>query len=104
MSKNEMHADQSAAKERQRFSIELGDDHRDVLAGTAKTYKVTQGEVIEVLLDRMTHDNGLCAALAAKREEKVAARRPKKDLMDQLKNLTPAQLAAALAAAHQVQE
>jgi len=104
MSNNDITTEQPEGKDRQRFSIELGDEHRRQLAGYAKSYKLSQGEVLEVLLDRMTLDNELGVALTARREQKVAARSPKKELYQQLKNLTPAQIAAALAAAHQVKE
>lgn len=89
---------------RPRFSIDLNEPQRAALNALAKEHKITQGEVVEVLLDRAVLDNGLSAALTARREAKVARRAPKKELYKQFKNLTPDQLQAALEAAHKLQQ
>lgn len=98
-------AESTTLDARTRFSIDLNERHRDALAAIAKSYKITQGEVIEVLLDRAdtTGDHLLGAALMAKRTSKVARRAPKKELYKQFKNLTPEQLQVALEAAQKLQ-
>lgn len=89
---------------RTRFSIDLDDNHRSSLNLIAKTFKITQGEVIEVMLDQMGTPTGeLAAAFTARRDAKVARRAPKKELYKQFKNLSAEQLQAALEAAQKLQ-
>lgn len=79
-------------KERVRFSIDMPADYQAKLAELAKRFKITQGEAVQVMLDqiRLLPE----APFVAKREEKVAARQPRKDLYKKLKSLSPEQLAA----------
>lgn len=44
--------DNTEDAKRLRFSIDLDDEHRATLTAIAKSYKITQGEVIEALLDQ----------------------------------------------------
>lgn len=74
-----------------RFSISLPESHQARLGEIAKQYRITQGEVIETLLEFADHA-ALALRYQAVREEKVAARRPKKDLLKQLNGLTSEQL------------
>ena len=80
-------------QERTRYTIDVTHPAREALSEMAKFYRITQGEVIEVLMERASLDNGLGAALVAKREAKVLARNPKKAILDRLKNLSADQLA-----------
>lgn len=81
-------------EERVRFSIDMAEESRAQLTVMAKRHKITQGEVLEVLLSRAALDNGLAAVLDAQRDAKVMARNPKKAILDRLKGLTAEQLAA----------
>lgn len=81
-------------EERIRFSIDMFEASRTQLVALAKQHKITQGEVLEVLLARAALDNGLAAALDAQREAKVMARNPKKAILERLKGMTAEQLAA----------
>jgi hypothetical protein len=56
------------ARSSARYSIDLDESHRASLALIAKSYRITQGEVIEVLLDRVDDDGDhkLGAAMLAK--------------------------------------
>ena len=79
-----------------RFSIDLGVDHQKKLAEIAKSHKLNQGEVIEVMLDSLDIST-LHEAFKARREEKLAARaaaksisdKPTRDLLVKLKELSP---------------
>jgi hypothetical protein len=96
--------DNTTPDTRTRFSIDLDDNHRFSLALIAKTFKITQGEVIETMLDQMGTPTGeLAAAMTAKREAKVARRAPNKELYKQFKNMSADQLQAALDAAQKLQ-
>jgi len=90
--------------QRTRYSIDIDGPHREQLAAIAKAYKLSQGEVIETLLDYAGEDDGIKPLFVAKREAKVAARKPKNALYQKFKGLTPAQLEAALKAAEQVKQ
>lgn len=95
------------AKETVRYTIETLPATRDCLATIAKQFKLSQGDVIDVLLEQNKAVlEPLAAALAAKREHKVKARvsrmSPKQALYQQIKSLSPAQLEAALKAAKEV--
>ncbi len=93
------------AARKKRFSIDLDLTHQASLAMIAKTFKITQGEVVAIMLDHMGDPTPeLAAAFRQRRDEKVAARGPRKDLYQQFRNLTPAQMEAALAAAAAVQK
>ncbi|MDR9847040.1 hypothetical protein [Herbaspirillum huttiense] len=90
-------------QKKSRYTIEISPEHQAKLAATAKQHKLSQGEVIEVLLeliDPAVHD----PALAKRREEKVvertakrAAEAPKKEVLAKFKSLSPEQQAALLA-------
>lgn len=76
-----------------RHSIVLTAVARESLSIIAKQYKITQGEVVEAFLDNM--EPAVMAPIFGKiRDDKVAARTPKRDLMAKLRNLTPEQLIA----------
>jgi hypothetical protein len=83
---------------RNRFSIDLPPDWQDYLAHTARIHRLTQGEVVQTLLANMHSCAGIEQALAARREEKVAARRSKASMTAAFKQLTPEQQRRALEA------
>ena len=60
-------------KAESRFTITLSNDHRADLAARAKKYRISQGEVIEVMLDAPPGAD-LDALFRAKRVEKVNGR------------------------------
>jgi hypothetical protein len=81
-----------------RFTFTITKKHRDKMCEYAKTYKITQGETIEVLLDfaekNMLEGSANFAALfRAKREAKIGGRGKKSELFDKFKKLTPEQIA-----------
>lgn len=76
-----------------RYSLILDASTRSALAAVAKTYKITQGEVIQGLLSNM-NPVVMTPIFEKLREAKIAARAPKKDLLARLKSLTPEQIEA----------
>ena len=85
---------QNMSKERVRFSIDLEEPGRDTLASVAKSVRLTQGEVVDTLLEMYCKpvSDELLAALRQRREDKVAARTPKKKFMESIRDLSPEQL------------
>lgn len=83
---------------RNRFSIDLPPDCQNYLAHKAKEQKLTQGEIVELLLKNMHCCVGIDDEFKTRREEKAAARRSKSSLAATFVKLTPEQQAAALAA------
>lgn len=79
-----------------RHMIVLPEQSKAALKEIAKTHGITQGEVVEVLLNQM--DSALLAQhFEAKRSSKVGIRTAKSDLANKLLNLSAAQLAAITA-------
>jgi hypothetical protein len=77
-----------------RFTIIVTKEHRVKLNKFAKSYKITQGEVVEVLLDYLERNEDLLRShFEAKREVKVDGRGKKSELFDRFKKLTPEQIA-----------
>ena len=76
-----------------RFSIVLTIAKRDRLKEITSRYKVTQPEVIQVLLDRMIEED-IAPTLLKIREDKVKARSMVKNnvLLEKFRKLTPEQL------------
>lgn len=56
-----------------RFTIQISEAHADELAVLAKRYKLSQGEIIEVLLDNL-NPRTVGESATRRREEKVNAR------------------------------
>lgn len=80
-----------------RYTIVLSAAHQDKLAAVAKQFKISQGEVIEELLDHAAGLESMAERFTARREEKVAGRTSKKELLGKLKSLPAEELAALLA-------
>lgn len=90
-------ADYYKDKDVSRYTLILSETHKEKLKKVAKTYSITQGEVVEVLLDQM--NLGLLGGhLEAKRKTKTSDRVSQRSVIEQLKGLTPEQLKAAEAA------
>jgi hypothetical protein len=83
--------------ERLRFSVDLPKYWQDYLAQQAKLYKITQGDVVELLLANMHKSVGIEQAFMARREEKVAARQAAR-LKSAFERMTPEQQKATLQA------
>ncbi|MPQ56282.1 hypothetical protein [Duganella sp. FT27W] len=83
-------------EERQRRSIDLSVESWEELAVLAKAHKITQGEVVDLMLVLLRGSDSASALYDRKRAAKVAARAPKKQLNALLRTLTPEQIAAAV--------
>jgi len=80
-----------------RYTMVLSEPHKDKLKKVSKTYGISQGEVVEVLLDQM--NLGLLGGhFEAKRKSKTSDRISQRAVIEQLKGLTPEQLKAVEAA------
>lgn len=66
-----------------RQTVILPKGHRDKLNGLTAEFGLTQGEVVEVLLDNVD-----ASALAAKRDAKAAAKTKRSDVAKSLKGLS----------------
>lgn len=76
-----------------RFTISVNKSHQRTLAELAKKYKISQGEVVEVMLDNADMDE-MEAHFTKRRNEKVDLRSgADKVMITKIKTLTPAQLA-----------
>jgi hypothetical protein len=73
-----------------RYTLILDKEAKDKLTKLAKAYKITQGEVAEVLIDKFDL-NVFDAHFTAKRANKETTRT---DLVKKMINLTPEQIAA----------
>lgn len=82
--------------QRHRKSLDLLPDSWAELADVAKAHKITQGEVVDLMLILLRGSDRAAALYDRKREAKVAARAPKKQLNALLRTLTPEQIAAAV--------
>lgn len=76
-----------------RYTIILPNDHQARLAVMAKTYKLSQGEILEGLIEHADMEK-LGPIFAKMREDKVAGRQSKKELLKRLSKLDPEQLKA----------
>ena len=76
-----------------RHMVILSPEHREILKTEAKKVKLTQGELLEVLLDNADF-TALAGKLKEKKEGKTAGKLTKNDLLKRMKGLTPEQLAA----------
>lgn len=83
-----------------RYTVVLPVQYKEKITTLAKQHKISQGEVLEVLLDKMEPDM-LGHHFDAKREAKVAHRAEnstvRKQLLTKIKNLPPEELAKLLA-------
>jgi hypothetical protein len=85
--------------ENTRYTIDLAPAARTRLAELAKQYKLTQGEVIEVLVlsvRDMEPETLVDNLLRARRTEKEAERRQARELRERLRKLLPEERAALL--------
>jgi hypothetical protein len=88
----------SNTDKRNRFSIDLPPDWQAYLAQTAKTYKLTQGEIVEILLANLHKCASIEQAFMARRDQKTSERRSKSSTIAEFKQLTPEQQVKALEA------
>jgi hypothetical protein len=82
-----------------RYTIDLDPAARDRLHRLAKAYQLTQGEVIEVLvedIDMPEPDTVFDRLLKSKRLEKLAQRAAARETLAKLKSLPPEEMAAIL--------
>lgn len=79
-----------------RFSVIIGKETQESLKLTAKTYRITQSEVIMTMHENMDL-SVLAPKFAAVRTTKLASRGGKAKIIDKLRKLTPEQLEAILA-------
>ena len=82
-----------------RYTIDLDPAARDRLHRLAKAYQLTQGEVIEVLvedIDMPEPDTVFDRLLKSKRQAKLIQRAAAREAMAKLKSLSPDELAAVL--------
>ncbi|MFK3740942.1 hypothetical protein [Massilia sp. TN1-12] len=82
-----------------RYTIDLDPAARDRLHRLAKAYQLTQGEVIEVLvedIDMPEPDTLFDRLFKSKRQAKLAQRAAARETMAKLKSLSPDELADIL--------
>jgi len=89
----ETHAAEEKGK---RYAIVVEQTVQEKLAKIAKTYKISQGAVVETLMDSADMSK-LEEAFKARREAKVAGRTGKTAILKRLSKLTPEQLEALAA-------
>jgi hypothetical protein len=77
-------------KEPKRFTVVINAEAQERLAELAKHFKLSQGQVLEVLIDQVDLAT-LAHAFKARREEKVQTRATRRALRNTLETLTPAQ-------------
>jgi hypothetical protein len=75
-----------------RSAVSLTEPHRHEVAKIAKTYRITRGEVIEVMLDQLNLDQ-LAPYFQSKRKLKEAARITQASVIKKFKGATSEQLA-----------
>lgn len=94
---------EAAAKAPKRTAIVLEADIQDKVATLAKTYKLSQGVVIQTMMDMLGDKPEFDAALKAKRIDKVSNRTGKTAILKKLSKLSAEEL-EALAASLPAQE
>jgi len=79
-----------------RYTIEVATDVREALIAVSKEFKLTQGEIIDELLNHLDREK-MIPIFIARRQAKVSAREDKKEdkkkLTNLLRSLTPEQIA-----------
>jgi len=75
-----------------RYMMVLPQIQKDKIEKVAKSFKISQGAVLEVLLDNMDL-NALDQFFAAKREAKNSNKGSKRQIIEKMKGLKPEQLA-----------
>lgn len=73
------------------FTVRFGEDQQKRLAEVAKRYKITQGEVLEVLIDNLDEE-GFANLFNEKRTEKVSKRKSKASIKEELAKLNEEEL------------
>ena len=79
-----------------RVGICIPETHKTAIETLAKRHKITQGQIIEVLLENMPDEEILAPFFRHKAETKTDGRskkHPKRELLKDMKDLTPEQLA-----------
>jgi hypothetical protein len=82
----------NAPDDTKRYSVIINTAAQKRLGSIAKQFKISQGAVLEVLIDKADLD-ALTPELEARREAKTSTRSSKAALMEKLATLTPEQLA-----------
>jgi hypothetical protein len=79
-----------------RYTLILPEVYKAKIETIAKQYKLTQGQVIEVMLDQMLDENEIAPFFIARAETKTDGRSkgtPKKKILESMKDLSSEQLA-----------
>ena len=79
-----------------RYTLILPETHKTAIETLAKRHKITQGQIIEVLLENMPDEEILAPFFRHKAETKTDGRskkHPKRELLKDMKDLTLEQLA-----------
>jgi len=87
-----MEAGKQNTPERERFTIETRADTRSALHTVAKTYKITQGEVLDAIFDAVDVGDVYAGLFRAAREKKVAGRQGAKVIQKALDLLSDDEL------------
>jgi hypothetical protein len=85
---------QATASTAKRAAIVLEQDIQEKVATIAKTYKLSQGQVIQTMIDMVGTTPEFDAALKAKRTEKVSNRTGKTAILKRLSKLSAEELEA----------
>ena len=79
-----------------RYTLILPETHKTAIETLAKKYKLSQGQIVEVLLEQMVDEDRLAPFFRHKAETKTDGRskkHPKRELLKDMKDLTLEQLA-----------
>lgn len=76
-----------------RYTMILPREHKDKIAAVAKSFKISQGEVVEVLLEEM-EVSMLRSRFEAKRNAKRSNKSSRREILEKMKGLTPEELKA----------
>ncbi|MBI5791454.1 MAG: hypothetical protein HZA63_08270 [Rhodocyclales bacterium] len=75
-----------------RYTVFLAEHHKDQIAKLAKTYRITRGEVVEVMLDQANLGH-FAPHFETKRKSKEVVRVTQSSVIKKFKGATPEQLA-----------
>lgn len=90
---NSMATDFYKEKDMTRYTLILPKPHKEKIEKLAKVYHISQGAVIEVLLDNMD-DVALTKHFETRRQAKGTHKGSRRQIIEAMKNLTPDQLKA----------
>lgn len=86
-------ADIYAKRGQCRHMVIISTNHRDRLKSLAKSFKVPQGVLVEVMIDQLNLEQ-ISGAVALRREARSSERPSKAALIKQIKRLGPSELIA----------